>query len=110
MSQPTKRQPTKRLSISFPVWPKWNYHFPERDVDPIVAVKYWPANQPLAIAGPDTEATQLQPAEYPLELVRLTCGANGVSGITFKEKHNLPALATRPDAVTIIYDAPDAAQ
>ena len=96
-----------RKQVSFPVWPKWNYHFPERDVDPIVSVKYWPKDPQLQLPGPESDENATYQLEYPLEKVRLTCGVSGVSGITFKEKHHLPPLAERADAVTIEYEVPD---
>jgi hypothetical protein len=85
------------ITVTFPRWPTWNFHFPELDVTEITAVRYWPAK------GQEQQ-------NYPLDKVRLACGHNGVSGIVFKEKHDLPALAVRPDAVAIDYEPPAAAQ
>ncbi len=76
--------------VTFPRWPTWNYHFPEPDVVEITGVKYY-----------DTANVE---QTYPLDKVRHTCGHNGVAGIVFKEKHDLPPTAERPDAVTIEYE------
>jgi hypothetical protein len=86
-------------TVSFPRFPTWNYHFPELDVERIRSVKYWPKGVAVNEAG--QAVGQL---ELALDQVRLTCGNNGVSGVWFKDAHELPATAERPDAVTIEYE------
>lgn len=78
-------------SVSFPRFPTWNYHFPERDVAAITAVTY---------LDPEGHEQSL-----PLERVRLTCGRSGVSGVFFIDQHTLPATqAGDVHAVTIEYE------
>jgi hypothetical protein len=78
------------MRVQFPKWPVWNYHFPQIDVRAITSVLY--------INKQGSEQT-LDPTAY-----RLSIGRNGVSGIQFLAKPQLPELADRTDAVAIYYD------
>lgn len=76
-------------SVPFSRWPIWSWHFPEKDVKRIVAVKYW--------AGDKQK-------QLDLEEVRLATGRSGVSALVFKNKHSLPPTDERDDAVTVEYE------
>lgn len=78
------------MIVKFPRWPVWNYPFPELDVKRIVSVNYFDE-----LDSPQT----LDAAKY-----RLSIGRNGVSGLTFLAKSQLPALRDRVDAVSVEYE------
>lgn len=78
-------------TVTFPRWPTWNFTFPERDVARVTAVRYF-----------DSATNGEQ--ELPLERVRLAVGRTGVAALVFKEKHDLPPLTERADAVTVDYE------
>ena len=79
------------MRITFPVWPVWNFHFPEKDVKRITAVKYRDNSQ--------------HEQQLPDEGYRLAIGMNGVSALVLLDKGSLPKLVERPDAVTVEYEA-----
>lgn len=75
--------------VTFSRWPVWNYQFPERDVRSVV-VRYHDASGALRELAPGR--------------TRLAVGRNGVCALVLLEKHDLPALAERPDAVLVDYE------
>jgi hypothetical protein len=77
-------------TVSFPVWPVWNFQFPERDLKDVVAVKYF------------DELNNQQTLDE--ERWRVCVGHNGICALQFLEKHNLPKLFERDDAVTVEYE------
>jgi hypothetical protein len=79
------------MRVTFPKFPTWNFHFKEKDVKAIGAVKYRDKE--------DAEQT------LPADKYRLAIGRNGVSSIVFLEKHSLPATKERSDAVIVEYEA-----
>lgn len=81
----------ERKTITFPIWPTWNFHFPELDVRAITGVRYY---------GADGLAHEL-----PRERWRLAIGRNGVSSLVLVNAHDLPATAARADAVAVEYEA-----
>lgn len=79
-------------TVTFPGWPTWNWQFPERDVpEGPVQVRYFDAQ--------GAEQT------LPEERFRVARGTQGVTALVFVDKHDLPKLAPRPDAVRVEYEA-----
>ena len=77
-------------TITFPVWPRWNFEFPERDVRNVAAVRYYDPNNQLQTLDED--------------LWRMATSRHGVCALVLVDKPNLPPTATRSDAVTIEYE------
>lgn len=78
------------MRVTFPRWPVWNFTFPEMDVRDVKSVNYIDA--------------QGQPQALDEEKWRLATGRNGVCSLVLLEKHSLPQLKDRPDAVTVEYE------
>lgn len=78
------------MRVTFPRWPVWNYTFPEEDVRDVSAVDYIDATG---------NRQSLDENKW-----RLATGRNGVCSLVLLDKHSLPKLAERPDAVTVEYE------
>lgn len=76
--------------VQFPRWPVWNFQFPTEDVKRIERVWYYDAGE--------------QEMELPADQYRLAIGRSGVSALVLLRKGDLPAIADRPDAVTVEYE------
>ncbi len=79
------------MRVTFPKWPVWNFTFPETDVRDVQSVNYVAA---------DGKVQTLDEDKW-----RMATGRNGVCQLVLLEKHKLPKLAERPDAVIVEYEA-----
>lgn len=77
------------MRVTYPRWPIWNPHFPEKDVREVVSVNY--------------RDVQGKEQELDGDFYRLAIGRNGVSSFVLLDKPNLPKIADRPDAVVVEY-------
>lgn len=78
------------MRVQFPKWPIWNFTFPTEDVKQISAVNF---------IDPEGKQQTLDEDKW-----RLATGRNGVCSLVLLEKHTLPKLSERADAVTVEYE------
>lgn len=78
-------------TVTFPGWPRWNWQFPERDVP----------EGPVAVRYIDEQGAE---QTLPEERFRVARSTRGVTCLVFIDKHDLPAVANRPDAVRVEYE------
>lgn len=78
------------MQVQFAGWPVWNYTFPTPDVKDVSFVKYYDTDGNLQV---------LDEGRW-----RMATGRNGVCALVLLEKHSLPKLASRTDAVTVEYE------